>query len=73
MNKMPLNRLKEMNLSARGKKNRTIAESAGEGQLSFDEWLGLLVDAEWDHRHTNRIARLMKKATLYFPNASVED
>ena len=73
LNQMTLNRLHEMKLSAMAEKYRTIAASAAEGQLSFDEWFGLLVDAEWDHRHTNRIARLMKKATLYFPNASVED
>ena len=73
LNRMTLNRLHEMKLRAMAEKYRTIAASAAEGQLSFDEWFGLLVDAEWDHRHTNRIARLMKKATLYFPNASVED
>ena len=73
LNQMTLNRLHEMKLSAMAEKYRTIAASAAEGQLSFDEWFGLLVGAEWDHRHTNRIARLMKKATLYFPNASVED
>lgn len=67
LNQMTLNRLHEMKLSAMAEKYRTIAASAAEGQLSFDEWFGLLVDAEWDHRHTNRIARLMKKATLYFP------
>lgn len=63
LNQMTLNRLHEMKLNAMAEKYRTIAASAAEGQLSFDEWFGLLVDAEWDHRHTNRIARLMKKAT----------
>ena len=46
LNQMTLNRLHEMKLSAMAEKYRTIAASAAEGQLSFDEWFGLLVDAE---------------------------
>ena len=42
LNQMTLNRLHEMKLSAMAEKYRTIAASAAEGQLSVDDWFGLL-------------------------------
>ncbi|MGM0110189.1 IS21-like element helper ATPase IstB [Enterococcus sp. DIV0187] len=42
-------------------------------QLSFDERLELLVDAEFDNRHRNKITRLTKKAQLSEANAQLED
>jgi len=41
--------------------------------LSFEERFGLLIDAEWCRRKNNRLARLIRKAELHFPQACVED
>lgn len=41
--------------------------------LSFDERLGLLVDAEWTYRENRRLVKLLKDAKLKFPHACVED
>ena len=41
--------------------------------LSFEERLGLIIDAEWTRRKNNQLDRLIKKATLRYPNACVED
>src|SRR5258708_19025997 len=41
--------------------------------LSFDERLGLLVDAEWEHRENARIARALREAKLKMSQACVED
>ncbi len=41
--------------------------------LSFDERLGLLIDAEHDIRHNRKLERLLKEAELRISNASVED
>jgi len=41
--------------------------------LSFDERLGLLVDAEWENRENARIARALREAKLKMSQASVED
>jgi DNA replication protein DnaC len=42
-------------------------------ELPFEERFGLIVDAEWAARKTNRLARLIRNAGYDFPSASVED
>jgi DNA replication protein DnaC len=42
-------------------------------KLSFDERLGMLIDAEWLHRENKRLARALKEAKLRIGNACVED
>ncbi|MGC9986806.1 MAG: IS21-like element helper ATPase IstB [Polyangia bacterium] len=42
-------------------------------KLSFDERLGLLVDAEWLARENKRLARLLKEAKLRLGQACVEE
>ena len=42
-------------------------------ELSFEERLGLLVDAEWTSRKHNRLQKLIKQACLKFSNASIPD
>ena len=42
-------------------------------ELSFDERLGMLVDAEHDARHSRRLARLLKDAELRIATACLED
>jgi len=43
------------------------------GQLSFDERLGLLVDAEWTHRERKKVERNLKAAKLRLGEACIED
>jgi DNA replication protein DnaC len=43
------------------------------GELSFDERLALLVDAEVMHRDNARLTRLLREAKLRYPSACVED
>ncbi len=42
-------------------------------KLTFDERLGLLVDAEWLHRENKRLGRALKEAKLRLSHACVED
>ena len=42
-------------------------------KLSFDERLGLLVDAEWLHRENARMARCLREAKLRLSSACIED
>jgi DNA replication protein DnaC len=42
-------------------------------KLSFDERLGMLVDAEWLHRENARLERCLKEAKLRISSACVED
>jgi DNA replication protein DnaC len=41
--------------------------------LSFDERLGLMVDAEWIHQQNKRLARRLREAKLRIPQACTED
>ena len=42
-------------------------------EMSFEERFGLLVDAEWAARKSNRLRRLIKKANYAISGACVED
>lgn len=42
-------------------------------RLSFDERLGMLIDAQWLHRENKRLARSLKEARLRIGNACIED
>lgn len=47
-------------------------ESPAIQELSFEERLAMLVDAEYSERDTRKLSRLVKAAKLKYPNASVE-
>lgn len=49
-----------------------LTNSACHG-LSFEERLALLVDREINHRHDKRLAALLKRARLKYPQACIED
>ena len=40
--------------------------------LGFEERLGLMVDAEWNRRQSNKLARYIKIADFSIPNAEIE-
>ena len=41
-------------------------------QLDFEERLALLVDAEWSHRQSNKLNRLIRGARFSAPSATIE-
>jgi DNA replication protein DnaC len=45
----------------------------GIARLSFDERFGLLVDAEWLHRGSKRLGRVLREAKLRIGGACIED
>lgn len=42
-------------------------------QLSFEERLAFFVDREYDIRRNNHLQRLLKNATLIYPNATLRN
>jgi DNA replication protein DnaC len=42
-------------------------------KLSFDERIGMLIDAQWLHRENKRLTRSLKEAKLRIGNACIED
>ena len=62
-----LDRLRELRLRGMAEAFATQMESPEAATLSFEERLGLLVDAEWTHRRNTMLARLLREAKLRLP------
>jgi DNA replication protein DnaC len=73
VNEQTVQRLKEMQLDTMAENLRAQQGDSAFDALSFDERLGLLVDAEWSTRRSRRLTRLIRGAALHSPDACVED
>jgi DNA replication protein DnaC len=62
-----LDRLRELRLRGMADAFAAQMESPDAANLSFEERLGLLVDAEWTHRRNTTLARLLREARLRLP------
>jgi len=68
-----LEKLKTLRLYALGDAWTAQQKDPETQKLSFDERLGMLVDAEWLARENRRLGRLLKEAKLRIGSACVED
>lgn len=68
-----LEKLKTLKLDAMAAAWAEQQSSSSAAGLSFDERLGLLVDAEWLARENHRLVRLLREAKLKLAAACVED
>lgn len=59
-----IEKLTELKLYSMSKELKKQMSDPHINNLSFDDRLGLLVDAEWDAKHNTRINNLLKKAGL---------
>lgn len=73
LNEPTLQKLKALKLDAMATAWLEQQKSTDMANLSFDERLGLLVDAECLFRENRRLARLLKEAKLKLGQACVED
>lgn len=66
--------LKAMKLTAMATELQHQLEDASTyATLGFEDRLGLLVDAEWNRRQANKLAKYIKNAHFSAPNATIED
>lgn len=73
INQSTMDSLKAMKLTAMATElERQLEDASTYGALGFEERLGLLVDAEWNRRQANKLARHIKNARFSIPNATVE-
>lgn len=73
VNQSTIDSLKAMKLSAMALELERQLEDAGTyGVLGFEERMGLLVDAEWNRRQTNKLARYIKNTRFSASNATIE-
>lgn len=65
--------LKAMKLTAMATElEHQLEDASTYGTLGFEERLGLLVDAEWNRRQANKLARYIKASHFSAPNATIE-
>jgi DNA replication protein DnaC len=72
LDKATLTKLREMKLTSMASKLAWQQEQPDMRNLSFDERLGMLVDAEWLAKCGRRVERLIRQAEFRFP-AAIED
>ena len=69
-----LETLKAMRCSAMAQEfEKQLEDSKTYDTLSFEERVGLLVDAEWNRRQKNKLRKLVKLATFSQPSACIEN
>jgi DNA replication protein DnaC len=73
LNQSTIETLKEMRLGAMAAAFDTqLKDQERFRDYSFEERLGFLVDAEWNKRQSNKLARYIKNANFAMPHASIE-
>ena len=65
--------LKAMRMSSMASELEIQLNDPAFKQLGFEERLGLMVDAEWNKRQSNKINRLLRLARFSDPNALIEN
>lgn len=73
MNGATLNKLHDMRLSTMAEAYRQQLSDPAIATLEFEERFGLLVDAEWSRRKSNRLNKLIRKADLQHSSAAIEN
>lgn len=68
-----LHRLNELRLAGMATALEEQLTNSACASLGFEERLALLVDRELNHRHDKRLAGLLKRARLKYPQACIED
>ena len=74
MNNSTIEALKAMRFSAMAAEfERQLGDPAAYSMLGFEERFALMVDAEWNRRQQNRLARCIREAHFAAPGAMIED
>ena len=68
-----VSKLKEMRMSVMAAAFQQQLADKSFSELSYEERVGLIVDAEWMSRKNNRLTRLIRNAGFSMPEACVED
>ena len=72
-NPSTIEQLRSMRFSSMAKEfEKQIGDAGTYSQLGFEERFGLLVDAEWNKRQANKLAKAIRDARLDIPTATIE-
>lgn len=73
MNQVTITRLRDMNLATMASRMQEMLSTPKLQGLPWPDALGMLVDAEHDHRTNKRLSLMLKTARLKYPQACLED
>lgn len=73
MKTQTISKLNEMRLTAMAESYSDQKENRDYDDMSFDDRFAMIVDIEWARRKSNKLNRLIRKATFRYPNAKIED
>ena len=68
-----VSKLREMRLSVIANALKDQLADPQFQSMAFEDWLGLLVDAEWNARKNNHLNKLIRQATFSDPGACLEN
>ena len=72
MNEVTLTRMKNMKMFGMHSAFKTAVETGKMDDYNLDEFVSMLIDAEWDDKTNRRIERAIKNARFHY-KASLED
>ncbi|TJX13636.1 AAA family ATPase [Tissierella creatinini] len=73
INQATLDKLTRMRLGAMADSFAAQLTDKSYESLSFEDRFGIVVDAEWSKRQSNKLSRLIRLSNFRYPNACIED
>ena len=73
VNQSTLDKMYELRLSTAARTYRELEEMPGVEDMTFDEKMATIIDAEWDARRVNKRTRLLRGANFSDQGANVAD
>lgn len=73
INQSTLDKLTRMKLGAMADSFAAQLTDKSYQSLSFEDRFGIVVDAEWSKRQSNKLSRLIRLSNFRYPNACIED
>jgi DNA replication protein DnaC len=66
MNETTITKMKQMKLYGMHNAFKTAIESGKTDHYTLDQFVSMIIDAEWDERHNRRIERIIKNARFHY-------
>ncbi len=69
MNEATITKMKQMKLFGMHAAFRTAIETGKTDHYTIDQFMSMMIDAEWDERHNRRIERIIKNARFHYKSS----
>jgi len=69
MNESTLTKMRQMKLSGMHGAFKTAVETGKTDHYTIDQFVSMIIDAEWDERHNRKIERLIRNAKFHYKSS----